>query len=686
MIKQFIRLSALRRQAQKDVAEHVARWDDKKRVLHAILGGAATNRQWLEEAQHKYAQALSRSGFSRAAMLTAALLDIYRCHYRMQHSRFEDESVHTLRQKYETTYLNAALNFIEDHIHDDVAVGKHYDLLNQAIGLLAEENSRLARAYQERIRQHQAVGDTRQRLQTLLKTPPEAATAALSLQIRALLHVHEATLKSDPATWDSLMAHLQSFIEQIYARQRERLDTEQGKPSPSLRVMAGILNDFAALYKPLRQYTYSRRYQAFLDERERWDEALAFLDKDFAELKKMYDWLSLPRDRVDERKIMALYERLAGFRHLAASPWKELSSLSPDIETIGARFEKVLEDRHRRDFIDIMRQYNALLNAPDGQARLRELGRFHSFLGARLDDNRGGAFTREQLTTLRQEVLQEIEAGWRKLLEQRLADAVDEQTLIAAFDCVIELALELESVERVTSLQRRKRILLEQVRAGEPVERAVRCQMDDEPSSPEPEGGHERLVILDNYSLRNYVLFTGPRITLGRDDDNDIILQSSFVSGKHAAIDFIRNRLTDLNTTNGTFADDKTRIEELPLGDVAWFDLAGSMVFSLRHFEGGIHFGLQKILDPELLDNPDKRSYNQSLLNTVFIWLTEGGRCRIHKVSGQVNASAGSDGEQIVITRRGDYFLFTDVSRNMHEQPLDEAQANLSDRFSFNLL
>lgn len=59
--------------------------------------------------------------------------------------------------------------------------------------------------------------------------------------------------------------------------------------------------------------------------------------------------------------------------------------------------------------------------------------------------------------------------------------------------------------------------------------------------------------------LNKYRLEPGKQLTIGRRDSNDIVIENVSVSGKHAKVDSIRNgfRLMDLNSTNGTFINDK---------------------------------------------------------------------------------------------------------------------------------
>jgi pSer/pThr/pTyr-binding forkhead associated (FHA) protein len=58
--------------------------------------------------------------------------------------------------------------------------------------------------------------------------------------------------------------------------------------------------------------------------------------------------------------------------------------------------------------------------------------------------------------------------------------------------------------------------------------------------------------------LKEYQVDVGQTLTIGRNDSNDIIIDSLTVSGAHARIDSVSATfiLTDLESTNGTFVND----------------------------------------------------------------------------------------------------------------------------------
>jgi pSer/pThr/pTyr-binding forkhead associated (FHA) protein len=62
---------------------------------------------------------------------------------------------------------------------------------------------------------------------------------------------------------------------------------------------------------------------------------------------------------------------------------------------------------------------------------------------------------------------------------------------------------------------------------------------------------------LDNDVKEEWSIGPGEHLTIGRRDDNDVVLESPVISGMHAKIDHINERylLTDLQTKNGTYVN-----------------------------------------------------------------------------------------------------------------------------------
>jgi len=68
-----------------------------------------------------------------------------------------------------------------------------------------------------------------------------------------------------------------------------------------------------------------------------------------------------------------------------------------------------------------------------------------------------------------------------------------------------------------------------------------------------------KLIILDQYTMKNYVVFCKDIISIGRDDDNDIVIPCDWISANHCEIMPRKAALIDKDSTNGTFIDMSTK-------------------------------------------------------------------------------------------------------------------------------
>ncbi len=78
-----------------------------------------------------------------------------------------------------------------------------------------------------------------------------------------------------------------------------------------------------------------------------------------------------------------------------------------------------------------------------------------------------------------------------------------------------------------------------------------------------------RLVVVDDggVAMARTVYDLAETVSIGRGDDNDIVVADSFVSHEHALITRYKNDfwLTDLNSTNGTLHNNRRVADEILL-------------------------------------------------------------------------------------------------------------------------
>lgn len=100
----------------------------------------------------------------------------------------------------------------------------------------------------------------------------------------------------------------------------------------------------------------------------------------------------------------------------------------------------------------------------------------------------------------------------------------------------------------------------------------------------------------------------GPSITIGRADDNDIVIDDNMVSRHHARLEMRGNTctLTDLGSANGTWVNGRRISEPAPLqiNDSIRFGKASAFVFSIQPFLGGDETFTAQDMAPERAPTP----------------------------------------------------------------------------------
>jgi hypothetical protein len=700
MPRQFIRMSDLDRRAREDVELHLEQTG--KKMLGSLLG-SATQRDWLDSARGKYASALDSSGFERVTRLIAALFDVYRSRYRTPAAKAEIEQ---LVGRIETSYANVALEYLDSRIHGDVSSPEEQDLLQQAIRVLEEENPRMAQNYAAML--HQAVNreEAASRFERLLDLPAVDIDLEKASDLARVFSSNEKAWRADPGLYDSMLARLRNTMEGVFLFAQDNLRREEDKTPPSLRRVIAQLERFAKIHAPLKPWTHDTRYQKFIDRARDFEELLTFLDREFPALRKTYNYLGLPRDNLDHKTLLEQFRKIDRFTPLLNHPWKEIAELDPPLSAIAERIEQRISESHRKELIQYHKTLGDLLGARDGDEKIRELIRF--FLHLKTQRTGKAEYLALKIESLLRQVEDELTQQLERRLRAELTGTRDIARVQRVFDYLLSCWAQAENLEKVEETQSRKMALLRDLNrfreltgTNGGISPASRSELrnltarlaeypfdwihdwsvklnhatpDDEPASD------RRLVLMDRLSPRNLVIYLQDVVTLGRSEDNDIVLASEWISSRHAELDFRRGVLTDLGSTNGTFLDERREaVKESFLTRFDAFDLAHSLVFRVRHAGKAVMFALDRVPDGNFARDPKNREALENLRNTEFVHLPEEGSLSLDRETGRITDLPG----QTTLRRVGNRIFFTDLARDLHDAPVANGNEEYSERFSF---
>ncbi|MDD3051187.1 MAG: FHA domain-containing protein, partial [Candidatus Cloacimonetes bacterium] len=194
----------------------------------------------------------------------------------------------------------------------------------------------------------------------------------------------------------------------------------------------------------------------------------------------------------------------------------------------------------------------------------------------------------------------------------------------------------------------------------------------------------QRLIVVDNFSSKNFIFFPKDSISMGRRDDNDIILDCDWISGKHCRMDKNTDFIQDLDSTNGTFVNDrKKRIDSFNLNELNTFSLGRIFRFDYTRLQDDISvICLNSLEDEELKSELEEKSYIKSLFNTKFIWLREDAIVWIERFNGDISTTMQNRNYISISYNKGRYY-FSDPLNNIFDYELKSSSENPSEQFLF---
>ncbi len=200
---------------------------------------------------------------------------------------------------------------------------------------------------------------------------------------------------------------------------------------------------------------------------------------------------------------------------------------------------------------------------------------------------------------------------------------------------------------------------------------------------------YSRLIILDRFSLKNIIVFVHNSISIGRNESqNDILLNSEWVSGTHGVIDFKLKEIIDLESTNGTYINQEhIQIDKINLQEVSTFNIAEAFEFSIVRHKGFFVFKIIKVFDSDLVKN--NLEYVQSLFNTEFVWVEDECEFIIDAYSGTIKdiyeGCKINETDMIVkklVKNEQNQFKISDSKNTVVYDKLSTDNEVISDRFS----
>lgn len=736
-MQDFILLSELKKKAYK---KSVLDQDNDKssKIIQTFIGINNVNKEWFEEAKNKYQRAQKSTGISRIHLIQNALIDIYCCEYAMKTGTYQDKDVSVYVDRIETNYLNFTLEFIETYIHQEKSVLAHYHQLSSAVAVLEETDSKMAAQYRIMLNRQQSLLQSVQKIQKTLDTSALDLTDSHFQQISNILQMHENTLKLSPGIKEELLEEIRGKIDQLLLHYQKLVSEEEALAYPSLLKIISCYDDFDKLYHPFRNILSQKRYPDFLSKRDRFQHLLAFLFDQYPKLRESFHYYSLPRKIIDKEKLISLVQLTEKFLYLQNEQYLEIRELNPSLKDILQRFTALLSDEYKDDLVKYYKIENDIHNAVDDEEKLNEIIRFVKHLDQKINSEKNN-FLSNKLKGIRENLLNTLDDSVQKFLKLNVPKANRLEQIKYSFDYVLNKLYDLGDLARIETFQTNKRTVLNAVKDLDQLIREVKEECSLYISLPESNlknnikhsleeklaklnetlplvnqynlydvnemintitmvlnilnlsptelNNNNRLIILDQFTIKNYVILSSQTINIGRDEQNDIVLNCSWISGSHCALDTQKSLLRDLNSTNGTYYNHNLRVDmPVSLANIQTFNLAEALEFEINGFRKSWHFKLKRITDNQIFKDPALKDFIQNLFNTEFICLSEGDHFSLNKITGNINDSSDlAVFDNIEVSYKNQQFLITDAKKNIQDFKIKDLKDNQTDRFSFHL-
>jgi hypothetical protein len=681
-MNRFVATSVLKSKAKKEVDQRISEWSSPKRVVNQFIGISATNKDWFDEARRKFKLATQTADLRKIDYLISALFDIYKCNFRMKYNRFPDSDIPKLLKRIETSYFNTVLAYIEQNIYQANYTQKVYGNLVIALQVLAEENRQLSSGYQKILDQYNNRGNFVTKLEQILELPELEFNSTFAEKIAVLWRSSDSILKKNNLFMKDIQSQIQTKLDQVFDYFWNQLQEELEKSSPRLNDSVFLVDKLLNIHNPLKLIVKCKYYNNLIEMRTSYNKYKQFLEFNYPEILKLYKYLQIPKTKEPLDKIYSTFKELKETKEIWDNKFFEFTSLEPTLALIYKFLDDKLYNLHKTEIMNFYKHYNKILSESDISLRLKEMIKYSEYLKVECDKCVGDPFLSEKLKELIESLEDDVRKIIYKYLEENLASTEHYEDKIQFYDEAIALFISMKSLADVELVQNQKNKFVQDGVSFDTRETEI---IDSEDRTVKIDMNPNRLIILDNYSLKNYVIFSNPVVTIGRSIENQIILRCQWISQKHLKMDFHNNLIIDQKSTNGTRFNDKYDDKNHEnLTNLESFCIANIFKFKVNHFMKSISFKLVEVLDEQYDSNPENQNYLESLKNTTFVYLANNDEFTLHKTTAKLNDHYKTPNEIIQIRRFKDKFLLSDAVKNIDSESIEQ-QSTFSERFTFNL-
>jgi hypothetical protein len=732
----FKKVSEIKHKAYKRAFTHFDQSNSKK-IVKQIVGINPLNKEWVDAIHKNFSLATKSTGIAKVNALVSVLDMLYFCEWILSQSQSTDPDIARLLPQSETGYLNSCLNYIEKNIHSSNLILQSFNTLISAVDVLSEGNPQMAQKYKQMLSRYQSVHSSYMKIKEICDVQNKRFDNKQASQIASLISHHESALKLYPSIKENIAEIVHAKLDETLMNTTIKTEKILSDPAPSIKSLCSVLSSFVDIYKPLSPLFSKKRYDDIESKMAHFQKVNNVILSEYPEWQKTYQYYTLPRNQIDESKILQVIKSINNYQGILTANFSEIKGLTPSPATILQHLSNMLDQQGKDTIIYYLRKENELLNATDSDERSREIVRFLLHINEKIVDVTSPTQLVIELKRIKVDFLEILDRSAESQIKFFLASPHTHSSIKVFFDKILSHFFQLNDLEKIAHWQHITKMLTRAI--VEMPDMIKNIQHDSEyyhslPHSPVSETLKEKLsdalvkinevlplmalykmsdvhrymsvveeikisiclpenvvgecgdklIIIDKFSNKNILIFKNETLSFGREmDENDIVLKSDWVSAVHCQIDFKNEFLIDCDSTNGTFINaEQIQIVKHALSEVKSFCIAEAFDFLIEKCDGFFLISLGKVLDTELI-NRDK-VFVSSLYNTCFVWLKKYASVSIDSFTSKVVKTDKDNPNELVITL-GDHFTIIDKEKNktiVHKRKYEEVY---TDRYNITL-
>lgn len=190
--------------------------------------------------------------------------------------------------------------------------------------------------------------------------------------------------------------------------------------------------------------------------------------------------------------------------------------------------------------------------------------------------------------------------------------------------------------------------------------------------------GYEgNLILQETMTNIEYHFLYQNKVSLGRKDDDDIIISDRHVSSLHCVFNLKKWILEDRNSTNGVFVNKSPkRIASIDLSSIEELNIASIFTFTVYMNKNLFCLRLTAVLQNADLDEVQSSYEINKLRNHIFVLIGGNDEFGIRKTDGEIVSSSGGIDEYYLIRIKDGHYYYSDISNGISNRLVLKANNN----------